>query len=150
MGRHMSVKNTKWLATFAAITIAGCGGGGGSGSAGGSGGAPGTPAPAPAPAPAAPSITAQPAPVTAVDGAIVQFSVTAAGSPPLTYQWRRNGTDLADGAGIIGATTSTVSLTTPYSYDTSQISVRVTNAAGNVVSGDALLTVTPVAPVIAT
>ena len=159
----MSAKNTNHttglcsglLVTIAAMTIAGCGGGGGGGSSGGGvgvgGGGSGTPAPTPAPAPAplAPTITTQPAPATVADGAVVQFSITAAGDTPLTYQWRRNGTDLADGAGVAGATTATMSLTAPYPFNVSQISVRVANAAGNVVSGNALLTVTPVAPTIA-
>ena len=151
----MSTKNTKCsaglrsglLVSFVAMTIAGCGGGGGGGGSG-----PGSPVPSPAPAPAAsaPSIVTQPAAVTVADGAIVQFSISATGDAPLTYQWRRNGADLADGAGITGATTATMSLSAPYPYNASQISVRVSNAAGNVVSGNALLTVTAVAPTIAT
>ena len=142
------------LVTFAAMTIAGCGGGGGGSSGGPEGGGPGgsapTPAPSPAPAPAtaAPSIATPPAAATVVDGATAQFKVTAAGDAPLTYLWRRNGADLADGAGITGATTATISVTAPYSYNTSQISVRVSNAAGFVVSDNALLTVTPIAPTI--
>ena len=144
----MSAKNTNrstglcsgLLVTLAATAIAGCGGGGGAG----------TPTPAPTPTSAAPSIITQPAAATVADGASAQFSITAAGDAPLAYQWRRNGVDLADGAGITGATTATVNLTAPYPYNASQITVRVTNAAGNVVSGNALLTVTPVAPTIAT
>jgi hypothetical protein len=34
------------------------------------------------------------------DGAIAQFTITATGDAPLTYQWRRDGVDLADSAGV--------------------------------------------------
>jgi predicted outer membrane repeat protein len=158
-GQHMSARNTKstpgrrlgLLVTLTAMTIAGCGGGGSSGGGVGSDGAPGTPAPSPAPspAPAAPTISAQPAAATVSDGAIAQFTITATGDAPLVYQWRRNGVDLVDGATVTGTTTATLNLTASYTYDTSQMSVRVANVSGNVVSGNALLTVTPVAPTIA-
>ncbi len=36
------------------------------------------------------------------------FSVTATGSAPLSYQWRRNGVDLVDGGSVSGATTPTL------------------------------------------
>ena len=145
------------LAAFAAIAIVGCGGSGSGGGGGGvGGGAPGAPSPAPAPAPtpapapapAAPSIVTQPASAAVADGAVANFSVTAAGDAPLSYQWRRNGTDLANGAGVSGATTATMSLTAPFIYNASQISVRVTNAVGNVVSGNASLTVAAAVPTI--
>src|SRR3954468_4116183 len=89
-GRHMSSSNTKsnfslqtgLLVSAAALIIAGCGGGGGGG---GSGNGPG----APPPTAIAPSIVTQPAPATVADGALVQFSITATGDAPLTYQWLR-------------------------------------------------------------
>ncbi|MCE2645925.1 MAG: immunoglobulin domain-containing protein, partial [Burkholderiaceae bacterium] len=63
-----------------------------------------TPAPPPPPAVVAPSITAQPAAVSVTEGQTAAFSVTAAGTAPLAYQWRRNGADIA------GATAATYSL----------------------------------------
>ncbi len=114
----------------------------------GSPGAP--PPPPPPPAPVAPSITTQPAAATVADGATANFSVTAAGDVPLSYQWRRNGTDLVNGGGVTGATTAALALVSPFSFNASQISVRVSNAAGNVTSANALLTVTAVAPTITT
>lgn len=97
---------------------------------------------------AAPFITMQPVPVTVGDGAVANFSVVATGDGPLAYHWRRNGVDLADGAGIVGATTAALALTAPIAFDKSQVSVRVGNAAGDVLSTDALLSVTPAAPMI--
>ncbi len=97
----------------------------------------------------APAIMTQPAPATVPDGAVASFSVVATGDAPLAYRWRRNGVDLADGPGIVGATSAALALTAPLAFDKSQLSVRVSNGAGDVVSGDALLTVTAAAaPVI--
>jgi hypothetical protein len=101
----------------------------------------------------APAITTPPASVSVPDGAVASFSVTATGDAPLAYQWRRNGVDLVDGAGINGATTPALALTAPIAFDKSLVSVRVSNGSGAVVSADALLTVTaaaPAAPVITT
>src|SRR5207244_6044937 len=49
----------------------------------------------------APSITAQPLSQTVTAGQPASFSVTAAGTAPLSYQWNKNG------AAISGATSST-------------------------------------------
>ena len=51
---------------------------------------------------------------------------------------------------MTGATSAALTLAAPYAFNASQISVRVSNAAGNVVSNSALLTVTPIAPTITT
>lgn len=93
-----------------------------------------------------PSIGTQPAAISVPDGAVASFTVAAAGDPTLAYQWRRDGVDLADGAGITGATTAALALTAQLAWTGSQISVRVSNGGGDVVSNDALLTVTPAAP----
>jgi hypothetical protein len=130
------------FAAIAVLGLAGCGGGGG-GEGGGDTSIGGTSA-------LAPTISTQPAAATVADGANARFSTAAAGDAPLTYQWRRNGTDLVDGSGVMGATSAALTLAAPYAFNASQISVRVSNAAGNAVSNSALLTVTPVAPTITT
>ena len=58
----------------------------------------------PAPSATVPSIVVQPTSATAWDGGAVPFSVQAATSPNLTYQWKHNGTNL------LGATKSTLFL----------------------------------------
>jgi hypothetical protein len=87
---------------------------------------------------AAARITTQPADTSVLDGSSATFSVTAgAGTPPITYQWRRNGTPIS------GATAA--SYTTPANAmsDTNTLfSVVVTAAGGSATSRDARLTVT--------
>jgi|HubBroStandDraft_6_1064221.scaffolds.fasta_scaffold19405_1 hypothetical protein len=83
-----------------------------------------------------PSITAQPAAATVIAGQTATFSVTAAGTAPLTYQWKMNGTAMS------GATSS--SYTTPATTTANsgqQFTVTVTNSAGSITSSAASLTV---------
>jgi len=86
--------------------------------------------------PVAPSITAQPANKTVTAGQTATFSVTAAGTAPLTYQWKKNG------AAIGGATSA--SYTTPAtvaSDNNAQFTVTVTNSVSSATSNAATLTV---------
>ena len=83
-----------------------------------------------------PSITTQPANKTVSAGKAAKFSVTAAGTPPLAYQWRKNGVN------ITGATkTSYTTPPTTTGDNGSLFSVVVSNSAGNVTSNNATLTV---------
>ena len=91
----------------------------------------------------APAITSQPLSQSVLIGQTATFSVTASGTAPLSYQWRKNG------AALSGATSS--SYTTPaetVSDNGAQFTVVVTNTAGSVTSNSATLAVTaaPVAP----
>jgi hypothetical protein len=84
----------------------------------------------------APTITAQPQAATVTAGQTATFSITATGSAPLAYQWRRNGTAIA------GATAA--SYTTPVTTSADNgaaFTVVVSNAAGSVSSAAAVLTV---------
>jgi hypothetical protein len=99
-----------------------CGGGGGGGT----------------PQPTAPTISAQPTDKTVLAGATASFSVAAAGTAPLTYQWKKGGT------AITGATATTYSILTTVVGDSGSYTVTVSNAAGSITSSAATLTVTPV------
>src|SRR5437764_1398427 len=95
----------------------------------------------------APTITTQPASQTVSAGQTATFTVTAAGTAPLSYQWQRNGT-------AIGAATA-ASYTTPAttaSDSGDQFTVVVSNTAGSMTSNAAALTVNSVlvAPTITT
>ena len=82
-----------------------------------------------------PSITVQPQSQTIVVGAAASFSVTAAGTAPLSYQWRFNG------AAIPGETSSNLMIINAQSTNGGDYSVVVTNVAGSVTSVVAILTV---------
>jgi Carbohydrate esterase, sialic acid-specific acetylesterase/Immunoglobulin I-set domain len=98
------------------LTLAGCGGGNSDSDS-------------------APAITAQPANTTVAELQPASFSVTATGTAPLSYQWRRNGTPIA------GATSATLTMTAALAADHgARYSAVVTNSAGSVTSADAVLT----------
>ncbi|HEX7654582.1 MAG TPA: immunoglobulin domain-containing protein, partial [Verrucomicrobiae bacterium] len=65
---------------------------------------------------APPTITAQPQPVTVANGGTCAFSIAASGSG-VTYQWRRNGTNLIDGGNISGSTSSQLVISPATSVD---------------------------------
>ncbi len=94
------------------------------------------------PAVVAPTITGQPGPLAINQGQSATFNVVAAGTAPLSYQWRR------DGNSISGATASSLTLSNVQPSNAATYSVRVTNAAGSVDSTGATLTVNT-APVFA-
>ena len=85
---------------------------------------------------AAPSIATQPVSQTVTAGQAATFSVTANGTSPLSYQWKKNGT------AISGATSATYTTPATVSTDSgAQFSVVVSNSAGSVSSSTATLTV---------
>jgi hypothetical protein len=90
-----------------------------------------------------PSITTQPASRTVTVGQTATFSVAASGSPPLTFQWRKNGAAISGATGLTYTTPSTTS-----SYNGTQYTVAVTDAGGTVVSQIAVLTVQVPVPTI--
>jgi len=95
----------------------------------------------------APSITTQPANTTVTAPGAASFSVVATGSVPMTYQWKRNGSNIA------GATSATyVRNPTAVADNGSSYTVVITNSVGSVTSAAAILTVNPppVAPSITT
>jgi hypothetical protein len=85
----------------------------------------------------APTISSQPVAQSVAAGQNVFFTVTASGTAPLTYQWRRNGTALP------GATSATWSIASAQVSDAADYSVVVTNSVGSVTSASATLTVLP-------
>jgi len=84
----------------------------------------------------APSITTQPANITALLGGPASFSVVASGTAPLTYQWYKGSTAIA------GATAATYTIAATAQNDAGTYSVAVANAEGSVLSTQASLTVT--------
>jgi hypothetical protein len=89
--------------------------------------------------PVAPAIVTQPASQTLVVGGSVTFSVTAAGTPPLSYQWSKDGAKLSDGGNITGSTNSVLTLTSLQATEAGNYQVLVTNNWGAVTSAVATL-----------
>jgi len=83
----------------------------------------------------APRIVSQPAPQFVAPGSAVTFSISAVGADTLTYQWRKNGINIAL------ATASSYSITTVQTTDVAAYSVKVTNSLGTATSDGAALTV---------
>jgi Bacterial Ig domain/Putative Ig domain/Immunoglobulin domain/Right handed beta helix region len=98
-------------------------------------------------APIAPSIATQPTNQTVTAGQTATFTVMANGTAPLTYQWQKNGTNIA---GVTSASYTTSATTTSDSGST--FDVVVSNSAGTATSNPATLTVNTaaVAPAITT
>jgi hypothetical protein len=128
--RRRTAKHAKGapiLVVCLAALLAGCSSGSSS-SGGSTGGSSGSSTP--------PAITTQPANQTVTVGQTATFSVSAAGTAPLSYQWQKNGTNIS------GA--SSASYTTPATTATdsgSKFDVVVSNTAGTVTSHSATLTV---------
>ena len=85
---------------------------------------------------ALPLITAQPLGQTVAAGANVSFTVTATGSQPLSYQWRRNGVNIS------GATASSYARNNVQTADVGLYSVVVANSYGSITSAEASLSLT--------
>ncbi|MEY2429733.1 MAG: hypothetical protein QOJ40_2618, partial [Verrucomicrobiota bacterium] len=88
----------------------------------------------------APVISSQPQSRTNYVNTTATFSVTAIGTGPLTYQWRKNGVNLSDGARVSGSTNSTLTLSGVTASDANNYSVVVTGY-GTATSAPALLSV---------
>jgi hypothetical protein len=85
--------------------------------------------------PGAPSILAQPAPQTNYVSLAASFSVTASGTPPLYYQWSKDGTN------IPGATQGALNIRPIAPSDAGNYILHVTNVSGFADSALASLTV---------
>ena len=89
-----------------------------------------------------PSIATHPANQTVAEGQPVTFTVSATGTAPLSYQWRRNNVDIS-GANGASYTISSVTL----ADDGAKFRCVVSNSFGNATSNEATLTVTASTPI---
>lgn len=83
----------------------------------------------------APLITTQPQSQTVNQGQSATLTVTATGAAPISYQWRKDGTDLG------GATSATLSISNVQSTNAGSYSVIVRNSVGSVTSSTVPLAV---------
>lgn len=77
-----------------------------------------------------PTLSAQPQDVLAPLGGAASFSVSAAGSAPLSFQWQQNGTNLVDNTLLSGSSSDTLHLTGLRPVDEGLYRVFVTNLFG--------------------
>lgn len=83
--------------------------------------------------PTAPVVTGQPASVATTPGAAATFTVTATGTLPLTYQWKKDGTD------VPGATRPALTISNAQAGNAGAYTVVVTNTLGTATSSPATL-----------
>src|SRR5262249_16919837 len=79
--------------------------------------------------------------VSVIVGSPAVLQASAAGFGPLTYQWRKNGTPLADGGPISGATTATLVIDPVAFTDAGSYDVLVTDSCTHTASNAATLSV---------
>ena len=84
------------------------------------------------------SIVTQPQSQTVPERGSATFRIAVDGTPPYSFQWRRNGTDILDATNIVYSL-SNLQVTD----STAQFSVVITGAQGTVTSDNAVLTVAP-------
>ncbi len=94
-----------------------------------------------------PTINVQPAALDICEGSLASFEVSASGTTPLSYQWRRNGAPLSDDGRIIGTDAAILYISPSQAADGGNYDCVVTNACGNATS-DAVALAVDVAPVI--
>jgi len=86
----------------------------------------------------APVIQVQPVSITTYVGLPAKLTVAVAGSQPLTYQWKRNG------ANVAGATTDTLNFEAVTAANAGRYTVVIDNPVGSATSEEAVLTVLPI------
>jgi hypothetical protein len=88
-----------------------------------------------------PTFTSQPTNQSVVAGNSAVFSATVSGGLPLSYQWRKNGTNVVNGPNIAGATSNVLTLTAVVATNAGNYTLIATNVYGAVTSSVASLTV---------
>ncbi|HXT12632.1 MAG TPA: LamG-like jellyroll fold domain-containing protein [Candidatus Angelobacter sp.] len=92
------------------------------------------------------AVATQPKPVVTFTNSTAQFSIVAAGTAPLTYQWRLNGTNinlLADAANFTGGNSNVLTILSASGADVGAYSVTVSNAFGGGISTNVTLSLVP-------
>ena len=91
-----------------------------------------------------PAITTQPADANIFAGKNSSFAVSATGTAPLVYQWRKEGAALMNNSVFSGVSNATLALVSATTNQTGGYSVVVSNFVGSVTSRVATLSVVPV------
>jgi hypothetical protein len=89
-----------------------------------------------------PTIAQSPVSQSVIVGGSVNFTVSASGSNPLSYQWQKNNANLGSGGHYAGVTTATLTISGADGSDAANYRCIVTNVYGSATSSVATLTVT--------
>jgi hypothetical protein len=88
-----------------------------------------------------PFVGVPPQDLTIITGSNAVFTVTAGGSPPFGYRWKKNGANLFNGGRISGVFTDTLTIANAVTNDKGNYSVFISNIVGTIVSPSATLAV---------
>jgi hypothetical protein len=91
-------------------------------------------------------VATQPKSIVAFTNTTVQFTTVASGTPPLTYQWQLNGTNinlLANAANFTGANSNVLTILNVSSNEIGTYHMTVTNAYGGGISTNVTLVIVP-------
>lgn len=93
----------------------------------------------------APVINSHPVSTTVIGGQTATFMITVTGTPPITYQWKKNGVNISN------SNNSVLTINNASAANAATYTCKVTNAYGTATSNAAVLTVLPYnAPPVAT
>jgi hypothetical protein len=95
-----------------------------------------------------PRVLTQPLGGTSEPGSNVLFSITAAGSPPLSFQWRRDGGNLSDDSRTAGSGSTNLAIQNLLLSDAGNYDIVVANSFGSTTSQVAVLNVAYILPTI--
>jgi hypothetical protein len=81
-----------------------------------------------------PTVLKQPRVQPAMLGQPAQISVVAAGAPPISYQWQKDGVNLTDDGRVSGATSNTLQIADVNSGDFGKYQLAMSNVCGTATS----------------
>ncbi len=88
-----------------------------------------------------PIVTEQPSAQSVILGSNLTLTATSTGTAPLTFQWRKNGTNLVNDLRISGADSNSINISAVTVADAGLYSVNVSNVAGQTNSETAAITI---------
>ncbi len=96
--------------------------------------------------PIKPAIVQAPRSVSTSVGSVAQLDVLIAGTPPVSYRWRKNGVALGDFNRVLGSATARLNLNSVLTNAAGDYTVVISNNYGAVTSAVAVVTVAPARP----
>ncbi len=95
-----------------------------------------------------PAITDQPNSQTVYAGSSAVFTVSVAGTSPLTFQWKKGGEPISETSNVTGTKTGTLTFRSVALTDFGSYTVTISNGGGTVTSSPVMLIVKAIPPLI--